>query len=89
LLVPLPIAHQIQALLAEHGYEMTDEWHSTVPIKCLRPFKVEPVEVHDADEIIDATMLTDKQFTDWKAAIKDRTDDTFMRPEDFKTWEEA
>lgn len=86
LVMPLEIAHKIQALLAEHA-ERLDRIYATVgavpSLHVMRKYEVGSVEVvKDID--FDARDVDDAAYTGWQNAIRDREKgDTVMSPQDF------
>lgn len=87
LVMPLEVAHKIQALLAEHADKMDRIYAASghVPVlQVLRKYEVGSVEVV-ADKIdFDARDVDDAAYTGWQSAIRDREkNEIVMSPQDF------
>ncbi len=86
IVVPLAVAHKIQALLAEHAHRIDMQYpanHRAGTISALREYEVGNVEVVK-DITFDARGVDNDTYTAWASAIRDREPgDTVMSPQDF------
>lgn len=86
LVMPLEVAHKIQALLAEHGQRIEMQYpanHRAGTISALREYEVGNVEVVK-DIYFDARGVDNETYTAWASAIRDREEgDTVLSPQDF------
>ena len=86
LVMPLEVAHKIQALLAEHADKMDRIYAASghVPVlQVLRKYEVGSVEVVDKIDF-DARDVDDAAYTGWQSAIRDREkNEIVMSPQDF------
>ena len=86
LVMPLEVAHKIQALLAEHAQRIDMQYpanHRAGTISALREYEVGSVEVVK-DITFDARGVDNETYTAWAGAIRDREEgDTVMSPQDF------
>ncbi len=85
-MLPIRVAHEIQALLAEHavGYDYAYRSGNRPNIQYITTYNAPSVEVMQKNtKLYDATMLTSKQVYEWQAAIRDGEGDAVMEPADF------
>ena len=87
-LLPLEIAHKVQALLAEHAVLIDKIYGSAAnnhaQLRVTRTYATSPVEVLKDNIAFDASMVDNGTYHDWQGAIKDRAvGDVVMSPEDF------
>ena len=86
LVMPLEVAHKIQALLAEHAQRIEMQYpanHRAGTISTLREYEVGNVEVVK-DITFDARGLDNETYRAWAMAIMDREEGaTVMSPQDF------
>jgi hypothetical protein len=85
IMVPLHVAHQIQALLAENavGFDYTYRAGKD-NVDYIITYSVPNVEVVKKRKIYDATMLTYTQIQEWTSAVRECDEDgTIMEPADF------
>ena len=85
-LLPIRVAHEIQALLAEHavGYDYAYRSGNTPNIEYITTYNAPSVEVVKKNrKLYDATMLTSNQVFKWQAAVRDGEGDAVMEPADF------
>lgn len=86
LVMPLEVAHKIQALLAEHAQRIEMQYpanHRAGTISALREYEVGSVEVVK-DITFDARGVDNETYAAWASAIKDREEgDTVLSPQDF------
>jgi hypothetical protein len=86
LVMPLEIAHKIQALLAEHANKIETQYPSNSragTVNALKDYEVGSVEV--VKEInFDARGVSSEDYSAWANAIRDREEGgTVMSPQDF------
>lgn len=85
-LLPIRVAHEIQALLAEHavGYDYAYRSCNTPNIEYITTYNAPSVEVIKKNlKLYDATMLTSSQVYKWQSAIREGEGDAVMEPADF------
>ena len=86
LVMPLEVAHKVQALLAEHAHRIDMQYpanHRAGTVSALREYEVGSVEVVK-DITFDARGVDNDTYTAWASAIRDREEgDTVMSPQDF------
>lgn len=86
LVMPLEVAHKIQALLAEHAHRLDMQYpanHRAGTISALREYEVGSVEVVKYTPF-DARGVDNETYTAWASAIREREEgDTVMSPQDF------
>ena len=86
LVMPLEVAHKIQALLAEHADKLDRIYASVgvVPsLHVLRKYEVGSVEVVEKIDF-DARDVDDAAYSGWQSAVRDREKgDVVMSPQDF------
>lgn len=86
LVMPLEVAHKVQALLAEHAHRLYIQYpdnHRAGVVSVLREYEVGSVEVVK-DITFDARGVDNDTYASWASAIRDREEgDTVMSPKDF------
>lgn len=83
-MLPIHVAHQIQALLAEHAVGFDYTYRTGKPnVEFIMEYNAPNVEVVRNTKLYDATMLTSSQVYKWQAAIRDGEGDSIMEPADF------
>ena len=86
LIMPLEVAHKIQALLAEHADKIDVHYsanHRVGMISALREYEIGNVEVVK-EATFDARGVNSEDYNAWANAIRDRGEgDTVMSPQDF------
>jgi hypothetical protein len=85
-MLPIRIAHKIQALLAEHaiGYDYAYRTGNRPNVEYMTTYNAPTVEVIKKNlKLYDATMLTPNQVYKWAAAIREGEGDAVMEPADF------
>lgn len=86
LVMPLEVAHKVQALLAEHAHRIDMQYpanHRAGTVSALREYEVGSVEVVK-DITFDARGVDNDTYAAWASAIRDREEgDTVMSPQDF------
>jgi len=85
IMVPLHVAHQIQALIAENAVGLDYTYRSGKDnVDYMITYSVPNVEVVKKHKIYDATMLNYKQLQAWGSAVRECDEDgTIMEPADF------
>ena len=68
--VPLDVAHKIQMLMAEHGYQLDMVYTEGKRIELKRELGVPEVRVLQG-ALLDATTLTEDELTAWKENVMD------------------
>lgn len=86
IVMPLEVAHKVQALLAEHAHRIDMQYpanHRAEKVIALREYEVGGIEVVK-DITFDARGVDNDTYTAWACAIKDREEgDTVMSPQEF------
>jgi hypothetical protein len=85
-MLPIRVAHEIQALLAEHavGLDYTYRSGNSPNVDYITTYNVPTVDVIKKNtKLYDATMLTSSQVYKWQAAIRAGEGDAVMEPADF------
>ena len=86
LVMPLEIAHKIQALLAEHAHKIETQYPNNSragAVNALKDYEVGSVEVVKRIDF-DARGVSSEDFSAWANAIRDREEgDVVMSPQDF------
>ena len=84
-MLPIRVAHEIQALLAEHAVGLDYTYRTGKPnVDFITTYNVPTVEVIKKNlKLYDATMLTSSQVYKWQAAIREGEGDAVMEPADF------
>jgi hypothetical protein len=86
IVMPLEVAHKVQALLAEHAHRIDMQYpanHRAGTVSALREYEVGGIEVVKAITF-DARGVDNDTYTAWACAIKNREEgDTVMSPQDF------
>ena len=86
LIMPLEVAHKIQALLAEHADKLDRLYSSgsgVSALQILRKYEVGSVEVVEKIDF-DARDVDDAAYSGWQSAVRDREKgDVVMSPQDF------
>ena len=84
-LVPLEVAHQIQALLAEHAVSYATMYRKDAPnVPYITDYEMPRVEVIRTTTVIhDAVGLTWRQIETWGASIRDGEGDVVLSPKEF------
>lgn len=84
-LVPLEVAHQIQALLAEHAVSYATMYRSNAPnVPYMTDYEMPKVEVVRTSAVIhDAIGLTWRQIETWGASIRDGDNAAILSPKEF------
>jgi hypothetical protein len=85
-MLPIRVAHEIQALLAEHavGYDYAYRSGNRPNVEYITEYDTPNVEVIGKNrKLYDATMLTSSQVYKWQSAIRDGEGDAVMEPADF------
>jgi hypothetical protein len=85
-MLPIRVAHEIQALLAEHavGLDYTYRSGDKPSVEYITTYNAPTVEVIKKNiKLYDATMLTWDQTRKWAAAIREGDGDAVMEPADF------
>lgn len=87
-LLPLDVAHKVQALLAEHAVLVDKIYGSAAnnhaQLRVTRTYATSPVEIFRDNIDFDASMVDSNTYHDWQGAIRDRAvGDVVMSPEDF------
>ena len=86
LVMPLEVAHKIQALLAEHADKIETQYPANSragAVNALKDYEVGSVEVVNRIDF-DARGVSAEDFSAWAAAIRDRGEgDVVMSPQDF------
>lgn len=84
--LPLEVAHKIQALLAEHATKLDNLWGSKVssPLYVICDYEVAPVEVLKTAPDFDARGVSGTDYSAWQTAIRERQEgDEVIDPKDF------
>lgn len=84
--LPLEVAHKIQALLAEHATELDSVWGTQVnkSLFVLCDYEVGAVEILNTPPDFDARGVSATDYSAWQAAIRERQEgDEVMSPQDF------
>ena len=68
--LPLEVAHKIQMLIAEHGYQHSLIYADGCRVEVKREADVPEIRVVKG-ELYDATMLTADEFGAWEQNVKD------------------
>lgn len=84
-MLPIRVAHEIQALLAEHAIGHDYAYRSGKPnVEYITTYNAPTVEVIKKNlKLYDATMLTSNQVYKWTAAVREGDGDAIMEPADF------
>ena len=85
LIMPLEIAHKIQAMLAEHAVRFETNYgaNRVAPVSVIREYEVGSVEVLKNVDF-DARGVSSEDYSAWANAIRDREEgDVVMSPQDF------
>ena len=85
IMVPLHVAHQIQALVAENAVGLDYTYRAGKDnVDYMITYNTPNVEVVKKHKIYDATMLTYKQIQAWTSAVRECDEDgVIMEPADF------
>lgn len=87
LIMPLEVAHKIQALLAEHATKVDSIYGAKVGTKALNvvvEYDVSAVKVWREEVDFDATGIDSTSYTQWQDSIRQREPgDSVMSPQDF------
>ena len=82
LVMPLEVAHKVQALLAEHAVKV-DQIYAKPYVFCTRPWEMSAVEVTKAPDF-DCTDMNSKDYETWATAVREREEGApIMDPKDF------
>lgn len=84
-MLPIRVAHEIQALLAEHAIGYDYAYRSGKPnVEYMTTYNAPTVEVINKNlKLYDATTLTSRQVYKWTTAIREGEGDAVMEPADF------
>lgn len=85
-MLPIRVAHEIQALLAEHaiGYDYAYRTGNRPNVEYITAYNAPTVEVIKKNlKLYDATMLTPQQVYKWHSVIREGEGDVVIEPADF------
>lgn len=88
LMLPLDVAHKIQALLAEHAIKVDTIYcgNRNPATKCIRPYEVSPVNVMSALPDYDCSDMSSVVYDEWKDIVNTRDKGApVIDPKDFAT----
>lgn len=86
IVLPLEVAHKLQALLAEHATKLDSVWGSQVKksLYVLCDYEVGAVEILKNTPDFDARGVSIADYSGWQAAIRERQEgDEVIDPKDF------
>ena len=86
IILPLEVAHKLQALLAEHATKLDSVWGSHVKksLYVLCDYEVGAVEILKNTPDFDARGVSGTDYSAWQSAIRERQEnDEVIDPKDF------
>jgi len=85
LVMPLDVAHKVQALLAEHAVRIDSVYcgQRNPPVQCVRPWGMGPVELSKTPDF-DCESMNEVDFREWSDAVRERPEGApIMEPNEF------